>query len=107
MLTAWRTRPVFALAFLGLLAAGHLLTLTISLRALLEHITLDAPNGVHPALGASLREARLRFEREYIAAVVAQHHGRIPDAAKSLGIQRTNLYRKLRALKLSHAETAS
>jgi len=59
---------------------------------------------VHPALGASLREARQRFEREYIAAVVAQHHGRIPDAAKSLGIQRTNLYRKLRALKLAHPD---
>ena len=79
----------------------------ISLQALLEHITLDAPNGVHPALGASLRDARQRFEREYIAAVVAQHHGRIPDAAKSLGIQRTNLYRKLRALKLSHPDVVS
>jgi two-component system nitrogen regulation response regulator NtrX len=76
----------------------------ISLRTLLEHITLDAPNGVHPTLGVSLKEARQRFEREYIAAVVAQHHGRIPDAAKSLGIQRTNLYRKLRALKLGHTE---
>jgi len=80
---------------------------TISLRTLLEHITLDAPEGLHPALGASLRDARQRFEREYIAAVVAQHHGRIPDAAKSLGIQRTNLYRKLRALRLSHAEQPS
>jgi two-component system, NtrC family, nitrogen regulation response regulator NtrX len=77
---------------------------TISLRTLLEHISLDAPNGVHPTLGVSLREARQRFEREYIAAVVAQHHGRIPDAAKSLGIQRTNLYRKLRALRLGHSE---
>lgn len=76
----------------------------ISLRTLLEHITLDAPNGVHPTLGVSLKEARQRFEREYIAAVVAQHHGRIPDAAKSLGIQRTNLYRKLRALKLAYTE---
>jgi two-component system nitrogen regulation response regulator NtrX len=73
----------------------------ISLRALLDHVTLDAPEGMHPTLGVSLREARLRFEREYIAAVVTQHHGRIPDAAKALGIQRTNLYRKLRALKLS------
>jgi len=80
---------------------------TISLRTLLEHITLDAPNGVHPTLGVSLKEARQRFEREYIAAVVAQHHGRIPDAAKSLGIQRTNLYRKLRALKLGHTEDAA
>ena len=77
---------------------------TISLRTLLDHVTLDAPEGMHPTLGVSLREARLRFEREYIAAVVSQHHGRIPDAAKALGIQRTNLYRKLRALKLSHPD---
>lgn len=77
---------------------------TISLRTLLDHVTLDAPEGIHPTLGVSLREARQRFEREYIAAVVAQHHGRIPDAAKALGIQRTNLYRKLRALKLSHPD---
>ena len=78
---------------------------TISLQALLNHVSLDGSRGPHPALGASLREARSRFEREYIAAVVAQHHGRIPDAAKSLGIQRTNLYRKLRALKLAHTVT--
>jgi two-component system nitrogen regulation response regulator NtrX len=77
---------------------------TVSLKTLLDHITLDAPEGVHSTLGVTLREARRRFEREYIAAVVAQHHGRIPDAAKSLGIQRTNLYRKLRALRLSHTE---
>jgi two-component system nitrogen regulation response regulator NtrX len=80
---------------------------TISLRTLLEHITLDAPEGMHPSLGVSLREARQRFEREYIAAVVAQHHGRIPDAAKSLGIQRTNLYRKLRALRLAYPDDQS
>jgi DNA-binding NtrC family response regulator len=74
---------------------------TVSLQTLLDHVSLDGPNGPHPALGVSLRDARLRFEREYIAAVVAQHHGRIPAAARSLGIQRTNLYRKLRALRLA------
>jgi DNA-binding NtrC family response regulator len=46
----------------------------------------------------SLREARLRFEREYIAAIL-QHHGwRIAEAARALGIQRPNLYRKARQL---------
>lgn len=48
----------------------------------------------------TLREARAQFEREYILAVLAQHHGRIPDAAAVLGIQRTNLYRKLRSLRI-------
>jgi two-component system response regulator GlrR len=45
-----------------------------------------------------LRDARLRFEREYIAAVL-QHHGwRVNEAAQTLGIQRPNLYRKARQL---------
>jgi DNA-binding NtrC family response regulator len=50
------------------------------------------------ARAGTLREARARFEREYIATVMAQHHGRIPEAAKTLGVQRPNLYRKLRQL---------
>lgn len=59
------------------------------------------------AVGGSLREARARFETEYIAAVVAHHHGRIPEAAKSLGIQRSNLYRKMRRLNVRpKAQTA-
>jgi len=52
-------------------------------------------------LGGTLREARARFERDYIAAVLECHHGRIPEAARTLGIQRCNLYRKMRRLKLS------
>jgi DNA-binding NtrC family response regulator len=45
-----------------------------------------------------LREARLRFERDYISAVL-QHHGwRMAEAAATLGIQRPNLYRKARQL---------
>jgi two-component system nitrogen regulation response regulator NtrX len=85
------------------------------LRALLERLVLLTPHGtirledvlaqvrldgseVASAGGTSLREARLRFERDYIAAVVRQHHGRMGDAAAALGIQRTNLYRKLRQL---------
>lgn len=72
----------------------------MTLQALLDHVRLDRASGPPAGLDVSLRDARQRFEREYIAAVVAQHHGRIPDAARSLGIQRTNLYRKLRALRL-------
>jgi DNA-binding NtrC family response regulator len=46
----------------------------------------------------NLRDARQRFERDYIASVL-QHHGwRMADAAQTLGIQRPNLYRKARQL---------
>jgi two-component system nitrogen regulation response regulator NtrX len=46
----------------------------------------------------NLREARLKFEREYISAVLQHHTWRIADAAQTLGIQRPNLYRKARQL---------
>lgn len=79
----------------------------ITLRALLGHVSLEGHNNARALLGEPLREARQRFEREYISAVVAQHHGRIPDAARSLGIQRTNLYRKLRTLRLVNPTRAN
>jgi DNA-binding NtrC family response regulator len=47
---------------------------------------------------SNLREARLRFERDYISAVLQHHAWRMGDAAQTLGIQRPNLYRKARQL---------
>jgi DNA-binding NtrC family response regulator len=87
------------------------------LKALLERLILLVPHGLirledvlaHTQLegtigptgvDATLRKARARFERDYIAAVLQHHHGRIADAARVLGIQRTNLYRKMRRLNL-------
>jgi len=65
---------------------------------------LRAPAPFVPS--GNLREARLRFEREYIAAVL-QHHGwRMADAAQTLGIQRPNLYRKARQLGIPLARLA-
>ncbi len=57
-------------------------------------------DGATPAVnyGGSLKEARERFERDYVTSVLEQHHGRMGEAAKALGIQRTNLYRKVRQL---------
>ena len=63
----------------------------------LEHVLLEgtSPRGVP---GGTLREARERFEREFIAGVLQRHRGRMGAAAKELGIERTNLYRKIRQL---------
>lgn len=72
-------------------------TEVIQIEHLLPALQLDrAPAAFVPA--GNLKEARLRFERDYIAAVI-QHHGwKIADAAQTLGIQRPNLYRKARQL---------
>jgi DNA-binding NtrC family response regulator len=73
---------------------------TISLDDVLAHVRLDGA-GASFANGGTLKQARARFERDYIAAVLEQHRGRISDAAKALGIQRTNLYRKMRSLRVT------
>jgi len=71
----------------------------IGLEDVLTHVRLDGGPAVF-ANGGTLKQARARFEREYIAAVLEQHRGRISEAAKALGIQRTNLYRKMRSLRV-------
>jgi DNA-binding NtrC family response regulator len=50
------------------------------------------------AHAGTLRAARQQFERDYITLVLQHHRGRVGDAARALGIQRTNLYRKARQL---------
>ena len=46
----------------------------------------------------SLRDARRQFERDYIASVLRDHEWQMRDAARALGIERANLYRKARQL---------
>jgi two-component system nitrogen regulation response regulator NtrX len=72
---------------------------TIELSDVLGNIQLDGRAKPHVIL-RTLREARVSFEREYITEVLHRHSGRVPGAAKTLGIQRANLYRKLRNLKV-------
>lgn len=70
---------------------------TIDLPDVLASVRLD-PHSRSVAVGGTLQAARRRFEREYIHAVLQQCGGRVPAAAHTLGIQRTNLYRKMRML---------
>jgi DNA-binding NtrC family response regulator len=55
----------------------------------------------------TLREAKERFERDYILAVLERHRGRVGEAARALGIQRPNLYRKMRALRVPPPRTGT
>ncbi len=45
-----------------------------------------------------LREAREQFERAYLEYQLRQHGGSVNKVAKAVGLERTHLYRKLRAL---------
>jgi two-component system, NtrC family, nitrogen regulation response regulator NtrX len=44
----------------------------------------------------ALHEARDRFERDYILRALAAQHGNISRTAEVLGVERSNLYRKMR-----------
>jgi len=45
-----------------------------------------------------LREAREQFEKSYLEYQLEQHAGNVTKAAQAAGMERTHLYRKLRAL---------
>jgi two-component system nitrogen regulation response regulator NtrX len=53
-----------------------------------------------------LREARERFEREYLAAQVNRFGGNISRTAEFIGMERSALHRKLKALGVHGTERA-
>ena len=72
------------------ISAGDLSFLTTSVRA--------APAAAgHTTAAVRLHEARDRFERDYILSALEAQHGNISRAADALGLERSNLYRKMRA----------
>ena len=53
---------------------------------------------------STLKKASRQFERNYILAVLRRHK-RVSDAARVLGIQRPNLYRKMHQLGIRMKKT--
>ena len=96
----WRGNGVELRTFIESVVTGLQGGRGIGLEDVLAHVRLDGGSVVF-SNGGTLRQARARFGRDYIAAVLEQHHGRISEAAKALGIQRTNLYRKMRSLRVT------
>ena len=107
--------PAFTQAALTVLSAPAWPGNLDELRAVLDRVLRAAPAGpirqedvlahlpidgvlARIAPEISLREARRQFEREYIASVLERHRWRMSEAARTLGIERANLYRKTRQL---------
>jgi two-component system, NtrC family, nitrogen regulation response regulator NtrX len=63
-----------------------------------------APADLEPVL--PLHEARDRFERDYILRALAQQNGNMSRTAEVLGVERSNLYRKMRAFGIAPGKRA-
>jgi two-component system nitrogen regulation response regulator NtrX len=62
-----------------------------------QTLTSGAPAYAPVAASTPLHEARDRFERDYIMRALAGQQGNISRTAEVLGIERSNLYRKMRS----------
>jgi two-component system nitrogen regulation response regulator NtrX len=52
----------------------------------------------------TLHQARSAYERDYILKKLDEHHGNISRTAEVLGLERSHLYRKMRALGIALKE---
>jgi two-component system nitrogen regulation response regulator NtrX len=75
-----------------------------------RHIPLNLARRVTPGNGAerfgSLQEVRESAEREYILKKLEETHGNVSRTAELLGLERSNLYRKMKALGIAPKENA-
>lgn len=63
-----------------------------------EQAQLNPGNSVKAIMGAPLREARETFEREYLRVQIRRFSGNISRTATFIGMERSALHRKLKAL---------
>ncbi|TDR20557.1 sigma-54-dependent transcriptional regulator [Marinicella litoralis] len=69
---------------------------------ILEQTSLDRTNtSQNTRYDLELREAREEFERDYFLYHLKSVEGKVGDLAKISGMERTNLYRKLRSLDIN------
>lgn len=67
-------------------------------------LTIPAGEGLEQIIALPLREARERFEREYLIAQINRFGGNISRTAAFIGMERSALHRKLKALGVTNAQ---
>ena len=82
-------------------AAGNEISLEEVEAALAQHVKIPSlGESITIAFDLPLREAREQFEREYLIHQLIKMNGSIGKVANVIGMERTHLYRKLRALNI-------
>jgi DNA-binding NtrC family response regulator len=79
---------------LAVIVAGD----TVSHRDVMDALHMTAPASSDDGAPMPLKLARSRFERQYILERLAANRGNLGNTARDLGIERTNLYRKMKQL---------
>jgi len=81
-----------------ILGAGEEIRLEEIEQELAVRLAVDEPLVKQDLLALPLREAREQFERAYLQQQLLLSNGKVGQLAKRVGMERTHLYRKLRAL---------
>ena len=71
----------------------------------LAFILAPEKGGSSISMGLSLTDATREFQAQYIRKHIEAAGGNMSDAARRMGLHRSNLYRKMRQLGMSDAET--
>ena len=66
--------------------------------ALSKKSSLDSSNSYENVLSYPLKEAREKFEKDYLTSQLKKHKGNISKTASFIGMERSALHRKLRTL---------
>ena len=81
----------------------RIVIMTPSLKMEVRHLPSEIAQGANtlPEEEAkSLSEARLAFDRDFILKKLEENEGNVTKTAETLGIERSHLYRKMKALKI-------
>jgi two-component system nitrogen regulation response regulator NtrX len=70
----------------------------VSHRDVMEALQMAAAPSAEESGPLPLKAARSRFERQYILERLSANRGNLGETARDLGIERTNLYRKMKQL---------
>jgi DNA-binding NtrC family response regulator len=89
-----------------ILGGGEEIRLDELERELSAQTATDEPLVKHDLLALPLREAREHFERAYLQQQLMLCNGKVGQLAKRVGMERTHLYRKLRALGVDFRQLA-
>lgn len=61
----------------------------------------DAASGSQSVMPDSLKDARMDFERQFIIKKLEENEGNISKTAEAIGLERSNLHKKLKSLKVA------